>query len=214
MTRPRLGLSAPRPVRAPTLLCSPSPSPPLLFPPTHILNTLRSKSAASFHPSSSLARKERGEGEEEQSAMIQSPGGGSACHGVSLFIWSEYELKNDCAAKKEEIKNTGKECGGSCCLHPPLCCHFGRQTHFRRVWRWLHWWKKKRKKRCEITKYDQKVTSKQTFCLNTLVFLLFFFTFWCHMRPQLVCTDSACVCVCACACVCRTKAGVFAQAPS
>lgn len=40
--------------------------------------------------------------------MIQSPGGGSACHGVSLFIWSEYELKNDCDAKKKRLKkNTG-----------------------------------------------------------------------------------------------------------
>lgn len=110
MTLPRLGLSAPRPVRAPTLtapLLPPLPL-PFPFPPTHILNTLRSKSTASFHPSSSLVRKERGEGEEEQSTMIQSPGGGSACHGVSLFIWSDYQLKNDCDAKKEEIKKTQK----------------------------------------------------------------------------------------------------------
>lgn len=36
--------------------------------------------------------------------MIQSPGGGSACHGVSLFIWREYGLQDDCDAKKKEIK--------------------------------------------------------------------------------------------------------------
>lgn len=43
--------------------------------------------------------------------MIQSPGGGSACHGVSLFIWSECELKNDCDAKEEEIKKNNNKTG-------------------------------------------------------------------------------------------------------
>lgn len=34
--------------------------------------------------------------------MIQSPGGGSACHGVSLFIYREYGLRKDCQVQKNE----------------------------------------------------------------------------------------------------------------
>lgn len=41
--------------------------------------------------------------------MIQSPGGGSACHGVSLFIWREYGLQDDCDARKKEIWREGKK---------------------------------------------------------------------------------------------------------
>lgn len=123
--------------------------------------------------------------------MIQSPGGGSACHGVSLFIWREYGLQHDCDARKKEIKNA-KRTRAAVSTQRRAAVLGGRHildgcggdlTG------------------CEMRKAGQKVAQKAALQVLLLSTHTSFLTLRCH------------ACVSSKMCVCRTEAGVFAQAP-
>ena len=132
--------------------------------------------------------------------MIQSPGGGSACHGVSLFIWREYGLQDDGGAKKKEIKHLQKGKKKERSVLPLIVVStrvFGWQTRFRRAWMWLH------SKCCEIRKSGQKsiwssragfvsIKAWQGF-FYLFIYLFFFSVLRCRSRPQLVCVGRMCV---------------------
>ena len=142
-------------------------------------------------------KKKKEREEEQQSGMIQSPGGGSACHGVSLFIWREYGLQDDGGAKKKEIKHLQKgkkkkkkECAASYCrLHP--ACLGGRHVLDGRG--------------CDFTPNvvkSENLVRKVFEAAEQVLFLLklgrFFYSFFflvlrCRSRPQLVCVGRMCV---------------------